>query len=173
MSEEMVSDQLLDWSEYEKAKHSLTAKKTPATRPATHSTRNRSSWLTYRTLQTLWKTRMPLRRGPRTRSKVLLIDQSVGSSTTDALCSSELLRTGGELPGSLSENSTNPERDREHQPRAFEASRAIVEQSHARSGSGSGHGHDRGQRRCHIARQYARGVNAGADRPSSYTGGVS
>jgi hypothetical protein len=168
----MISDHLLDWSDHEKTKRCLTAKKTPTTHPATHPTWNRSSWLTYRTLQTLWKTRMPLRRWFRPRSKVLLIDQSIGSSTTDALCSSELSQTGGELPGSLSEGSTNPERDCEHQPRAFEASRTIVERPHA-SGSGSIHGHDRAQRRRHIARQYARGDNAGADGSNSYAGGVS
>jgi hypothetical protein len=173
MSKEMVSDQLLDWSEYEKTKRRLTAKKTPTTRPATHPTRNRSSWLTYRTLQTLWKTRVPLCRRSRPRSKVLPIDQSIGSSTPDALCSSELSRTGGELPGALSEDSTNPERDCEHQPRAFKASRVIVERPHARSGSGSSHRHDRTQRRCPIARQYARGVIAGADGSNSSTGGVS
>ena len=173
MSERVVSDQLKDWSDSEETKRGLTAKKTPTTRPATHPTRNRSSWLTYRTLQTLWETRMPLRRWSRPRSKVLLIDQSIGSSSTDALCSSELSQTGGELPGSLSEDSTNLERDCEHQPRASKASRAIVERSHARSGSGSSHGHDRGQRRCPTARQYARGVNAGADGSNSSTGGVS
>jgi len=169
----MLSDQLLDWSDREEAKRRLTAKKTPTTRPATHPTRNRSPWFTYRTLQTLWETRMPLRRWSRPRSKVLLIDQSIGGSSTDALCSSELSQKSGELPGSLSEGSTNPERDCEHKPRAFEASRTIVERPHGRSGSGFNHGHDRGQRRCHIARQYARGVNARADGSNSYTGGVS
>jgi hypothetical protein len=169
----MVSDQLLDWSEHEETKRCLTAKKTPTTRPATHPTRNCSSWVTYRTLQALRETRVPLRRGPRPRSKVLPIDQSIGSSTTDALCPSELLRTGGELPGALSEGSANPERDCEHQPRAFEASRTTVERPHARSGSGFGHSHDRGQRRGRIARQYARGVVAEADGANSYAGGVS
>jgi hypothetical protein len=173
MSEEMISDQLLDWSDYEKTKRRLTAKKTPTTRPATHPTRNRSSWIPYRALQTLWETRMPLCRGPRPRPKVLPLDQSIGSSTADALCSTELSRTGGELPGALSEDSTNPERDCEHQPRAFEASRAIVERPHARSGSGCSHGYDRSQRRGHIARQYARGVVARADGSICSTGGVS
>ncbi len=175
MSERVVSDQLKDWSDSEETERRLTAKKTPTTRPATHATRNRSSWLTYRTLQTLWETRMPLRRWSRPRSKVLLIDQSIGSSSTDALCSSELSQTGGELPGSLSEDSTNPERDCEHQPRAFEASRAVLEQSHAGSGSGSStsHGHDQLRRSGPIVRQYARGVIAGADESNSCRGGVS
>lgn len=169
----MLSDQLIDWSDNEETKRCLIAEKAPTTRPATHPTRNRSSWLTYRTLQTLWETRMPLRRGSRPRSKVLLIDQSIGSSSTDALRPSELSQTGGELPGSLSKDSTNPERDCEHQPRAFKASRDIVERVHARSGSGFGHGHDQGQRRRHTARQYARGVDAGENGSSSCTGGVS
>jgi len=169
----MLSDQLIDWSDNEETKRRLAAEEAPTTRPATHPTRNRSSWLTYRTLQTLWETRMPLRRWCRPRSKVLLIDQSIGSSSTDALCSSQLSQTSGELPGSLSEGSTNPERDCEHQPRAFKASRDIVERVHARSGSGFGHSHDQGQRRCHTARQYARGVDAGENEFSSCTGGVS
>lgn len=175
MSEEIVSDQLNNWSDNEETKRCLFAKKTPTTRPPTHPIRNRSSWLTHRTLQTLRETRMPLCTGPRPRSKALPIDQSIGSSTTDALCSSELSRTGGELPGSLSEDSTNPERDCEHQPRAFEASRAVLEQSHAGSGSGSStsHGQDQLRRSGPIVRQYARGVIAGADESNSCRGGVS
>lgn len=169
----MLSDQLIDWSDHEETKRRLAAEETETTRPPADPTRNRSSWLTYRALQTLWKTRMPLCSWSRPRSQVLLIDQSIGSSSTDALCPSELSQTGGELPGSLSEDSTNPERDCEHQPRAFEASRDIVERPHARSGSGFGHGHDQGQRRCHTARQYARGVDAGENEFSSCTGGVS
>ena len=169
----MLSDQLIDWSDNEETKRCLAAEETATTRSPTDPTRDRSSWLTYRALQTLRETRMPVRRWSRPRSKVLLIDQSIGSSSTDALCPSELSQTGGELPGSLSEDSTKPERDCEHQPRAFKASRDIVERLHARSGSGFGHGHDQGQRRCHTARQYARGVDAGENEFSSCTGGVS
>ena len=170
---EMLSDQLLDWSDIAKTRRLLIAKKTSTTRRSTHPTGKRSSRLTHRTLQTLRKTRMPLCTGPGPRSKVLPIDQSIGSSTADALCSSELSRTGRGLPASVSEDSTDPERNYEHQPRAFEASRTILKRLHGRSGSGFRHGHDRVERSGPIACQYARCVVAGADGSNSYTGGVS
>ena len=170
---EIVSDQLVDWSDIAETKRFLIAKKTSTTRPSTHPIRKGASRLTHRTLQTLRKTRMPLCTGPRPRSQVLPIDQSIGNPTADALCSSALSRAGRELPGSVSEDSTDSERDCEHQPRAFEASRAILKRLPGRSGSGFNHGHDRFERSGHLAHQYARGVMAGADGSNSYTGGVS
>ena len=173
MNERMVSDQLLDWSANAEAKHLFIAKKTSTTRRSTHSTGQHSSRLPHRTLQTLRKTRMPLCTGPGPRSEVLPIDQSVGSSTADALRASELSPTGGELPGSVSEDSPNLERDCEHQPRAFEASRTILKRLHGRSGSGFRHGQDRPQRSGPIGGQHARRVLSRADGSDSDTAGVS
>jgi len=173
MTVEIVSDQLLDWSDNAEAKRLLVAKKTAATRPSAHPIRTRASRLTHRTLQTLRKTRMPLCTGPRPRSKVLSFDQPIGNPTADALCSSALSRTGRELPGSLSEDSTDLKRDCEHQRRAFATSRAILERLPGRSGSGFSHDHDRLERSGPIARQYARRVVAGADGSNSDKGGVS
>jgi hypothetical protein len=170
MKEDMVSDQLGDWSDSEEAERCLIAKETSTTCPSTHPTRNCSAWVTYRALQALWEARVPLRRRSRPRSKVLPVDQSVRSSAADALCPSELLRTGGELPRSLSEGSADPERNCEHQPGASEAPRAILERLYG--GSGSGFSPDRGRRRGCTARQYARGFVAGTDGAKHGKGGV-
>lgn len=127
----MISDQLYNWSDAGEAKRIFFTKEAPSTRPPTLSVRSCTSWLAHRTIQTLRKTGLPLCKWTRTRTEVLPIDQSIGSSTRDALCSPKLPGTSRALPGRLWEGSRNSERDYEHQPRALEAAGAFLARRYA------------------------------------------
>lgn len=127
MTGDMISDQLHDWSDTREQERVLLAKEAPSARWSTVTVRSGTSWLSHRAIQTLRKTWLSLCKWTRTRTEVLPIDQSIRSSTRDALCSAELAGASRALPERVSERSRNPERDSEHQPRAPEAARAFLE----------------------------------------------
>lgn len=127
MKDEMVSDQLYDWSDIQEQERVLLAKEAPSARWPTVTVRSRTSWLSHRAIQTLRQTWLPLCEWTRTRTQVLPVDQSIRSSTRDALCSTKLAGASRALPDRLSEGSRNPGRDCEHQPRALEAAGAFLE----------------------------------------------
>jgi len=132
---EVISDQLYDWSDIPEQERLLLAKEAPSARWSTATVRSRTSWLSHRAIQTLRKTWLPLCKWTWTRTEVLPIDQSIRSSTRDALCSTELAGASRALPERVSEGSRNPRRDGEHQPRALETAGAFLErrfESHGR-----------------------------------------
>jgi len=126
----MISDQLNNWSDEQKQERILSAKETPPAPFPIVTVRRRSPWLSHRAIQTLRKTGLPLCRWTWARAEVLPLDQSIGSSTRDALCSTEFTGASGALCERLPESSRNPKRDNEHQPRALEAARAFLERRH-------------------------------------------
>jgi len=131
----MISDQLYDWSDSQEQERVLLAKEAPSARWATVTVRSRASWLSHRAIQTLRKAWLSLCKWTRTRTEVLPIDQSIRSSTRDALCSTKLAGASRAVLARVSKGSRNPERDSEYQPRALEAARAFLErrfESHAR-----------------------------------------
>jgi len=169
---EMVSDQLVNWSDNGEPERILFTKEAPPTRPPTLTIRSRASRLPHRALQTLRKTRVPLCKWTGTRAEVLPIDQSIGSATRDALCSSELSRTSRTLRGQLLGGSANPERDCEHQPRALEASGPFLERLYAVYGSHVGCGHHRLRRSRGLACKHAPMLVAGRECFDRWAGGV-
>lgn len=172
MNGEVVSDQLNNWSDDREPERILFTKETPPARFPTLTVRSRTSWLSHRALQTLRKTGLPLCKWTRTWTEVLPIDQSIGISTRDALCSAKLPGTSRALPGRLLEGSRNSEGDDEHQPGALEAARAFLEREysvyarHVRCG-----GHRLGRSRGSTGK-HARGRVAGRERRGPEAGGV-
>jgi len=168
----MISDQLIDWSDVRESERVLFAKEAASARFPTLTVRSRTSWLSHRAIQTLRETGLPLCKWTRTRTEVLPIDQSIGSSTRDALRSSKLPGPSRALPGRLLEGSRNPERDYEHQPRALEATGTFLERLYVIYGRHVGCGDDRFQRSRGFARKHARRRAAGRELRKREAGGV-
>lgn len=171
MVELMVSDQLDDWSDKEQESRRV-AKKTSPARPSAVAARSCTPWLSYRAIQAMRKARLPLCEWPRTRPEVLPVDQSFRSSTRDALCPTKLSGTSRAVPERLSEGSRDPERDNEHQPRALEATGALVERRHAAYGRRARCNGHRLWRSGRAAGQHARGGVARTEYCEHESGGV-
>jgi len=168
----MISDQLNNWSDEREPNHILFTKEAPPARFPALTVRSRTSWLSHRAIQTLRKTGLPLFQWTRTRTEVLPIDQSIGCSTRDALCSSKLPGPSRALPKRLLEGSRNPEGDDEHQPRALEAARTFLERLYVIYGRHVGCGDDRLRRSRSFTRKHARRCVAGRELREREAGGV-
>ena len=130
MSTEMISDQLLYWSDNEKTTRFCPTEKTSATAASTHAARQHSSWIPYRALQTLRKTRMSLCSRTRTWSQVLSVHQSDGQQAADGVCAPALLPTGGSIPRQPPQSPADSQGDFRHQPRTAETQRQVLSLSY-------------------------------------------
>ena len=127
----LFSDQLYRWSDiYEESIcRIITQKKkgsgSPASARGGHPPR-----IPDRTLQEMWKTRLPVCQRTRTRAQILSFNKSNEKKSSDGLCPSELSRASRSLPGELSINQKNPERNLRYQLRTSPSQGAIVGNKH-------------------------------------------
>lgn len=166
----MVSDQLYNWSDEEQDRI-LSAKETSPARCPGGTARSRTPWLSHRAVQTVRKTGLPLCKRTRTRPEVLPVDQPIRSTTRDALCPTRLAGASRAVPERLSEGSRDSERDHEHQPRALEAARALLERGPAAYGRRARCNEHRLWRNSRSTSQHARGRVARREREHE-SGGV-
>jgi len=127
----LVSDQLYKWSDiYEESIcHIITQKKKSPCSPAT-ARRGHPSRISDRTLQEMWKARLPVRQGAGTRAQVLSFDKPSREKPSDGLCPPGLLRASRGLSGELSSNQGNPERNLRYQLRTSQPQTEVVGNTH-------------------------------------------
>jgi len=123
----LLSDQLYMWSDsYEKSICCTFTEKTKSIGPATTSYGSHSSRVSDRTLQKMWKSWLPVCQRTRTWAQILSFHKSNEKKSSDGLCPSELSRASRSLPGELSINQGNPQRNLRYQLRTSASQGAIV-----------------------------------------------
>ena len=123
----LSSDQLYTWSDiYEESIcHIITQKKKSPSPPAI-TRRGHPSRISDRTLQEMWKTRLPVCQRTGTRAQILSFDKPNREESSDGLYPPGLLRAGRSLPGELSINKEDPERNLRYQLRTSQPQREAV-----------------------------------------------
>jgi len=148
----LLSDQLYKWSDsHEESICHITAQKKKSSGPPTTTGRGHPSRISDRTLQEMWKARLPVRQGTRTRAQILSFDKPSREKSSDGLCPAGLLRASRSLPGKLSINQGNPERNLRYQLRTSQPQREAVGNTHV-FWHCYRHRHRRGR---HVGCQYA------------------
>lgn len=128
----LFSDQLYRWSDiYEESICCIITQKKKGSGPPASACGGRPPRISDRTLQEMWKIRLPVCQRTRTRAQILSFNKSNGKKSSDGLCPSELSRASRNLPGELSINQKNPERNLRYQFRTSPSQGAIVGNKHA------------------------------------------
>jgi len=83
-----------------------------------------------RTLQEMWKTRLPVCQRTRTWAQILSFNKPNRKEPSDGLYTPGLLRASRSLPGELSINQENPERNLCYQLRTSQSQRETVGNKH-------------------------------------------
>ena len=172
MINEMISDQLSNWSDAREQERVLLETEASPACSAALAVQRHTPRLSHRAIQALRKAWLPLCKWTWARTEVLPIDQPTGSSTPDALCSTELGGSSRALSGRLSESPRDPGRNHEHQPRALEATRAFLGRSDAAYGRHDCCADHRLWRGRGLAGKHARGCLAGRERREREAGGA-
>jgi hypothetical protein len=127
----LYSDQLYTWSDtYEESICHIITQKTKGSGPATTARGGHPSRISDRTLQEMWKTRLPVCQRARAWAQILSFNQPNRKKPSDGLCAPGLLRTSRSLPGELSIHQRNPERNLCYQFRTFPPQRETVRNKH-------------------------------------------
>lgn len=122
-----LSDQLYRWSDtYEESIGHIITQKKESSGPPTTARRGYSSRIPDRTLQKMWKTRLPVCQRTRAWPQILSFSKPNRGESSDGLCPPELSRAGRGLPDELSINQENPERNLHYQYRTAAPQRTIV-----------------------------------------------
>jgi hypothetical protein len=131
-NDRLLSDQLFKWSDtYEESICHITTQKKKSPGPPTTARRGHPSRVSDRTLQEMWKTRLPVCQRTGTRAQILSFDKPNREKPSDGLYPPGLLRAGRSLPGELSINQGNPERNLRYQLRASQPQREAIGNKHA------------------------------------------
>ena len=147
----LFSDQLYTWSDtYEESICHIITQKTKGSGPATTARGGHPSRISDRTLQEMWKTRLPVCQRARAWAQILSFNQPNRKKPSDGLCTPGLLRTSRSLPGELSINKEDPKRNLRYQFRTSQPQREAVGNTHAFRHCYR-HRHRRG---CHVGCQY-------------------
>ena len=121
------SDQLYKWSDtHEESICHITTQKKKSSGPPTTAGRGYPSRISDRTLQEMWKTWLPVCQRIGTRAQILSFDKPNREESSDGLCPPGLLRAGRSLPGELSINKEDPERNLRYQLRTSQPQREAV-----------------------------------------------
>jgi hypothetical protein len=167
----LQSDQSYNWSDQHAGQtHQLSPSKTTSAHPEPARFDCRPPGLPHRALQAVWKARVPVRTGPRTRPQVLPLRQQTGPEARDGLCSPRVSgkceRASGQFPqdqinpgGALRDQSRTPAAQGEALVRAPPCSLRGQHDSSVPSQC---------RRDCHSLCQYAR---RGAEKQSGPIGG--
>lgn len=127
----LFSDQLYKWSDnYEESLCHIITQKKKGSGPPTSAHGSRPSRVSDRTLQEMWKARLPVCQRTRTRAQILSFNKSNRKKSSNGLCPSELSRASRSLPGELSNNQKNPERNLRYQLRTSSSQGATVGNKH-------------------------------------------
>jgi len=130
-NDRLFSDQLYRWSDnYEESICHIITQKKKGSGPPTSARGGRPSRISDRTLQEMWKTWLPLCQRARTRAQILSFNKPNKKKSSDGLCPSELSRASRSLPGELSINQRNPERNLRYQLRTSPSQGATVGNKH-------------------------------------------
>ena len=130
----LASDQLLTWSdEYSETDPRRLAKAPPSAPAPIAPAQSYPPWFSHRALQTLWQTRLQMRRRPRSWPQVLPVGKLSRPASTNGLRPARVLRTGERVAGQLPPRSSDPGGDLRDQPRAPTPSREAVRDRHERS----------------------------------------
>ena len=147
----LISDQLYTWSDiYEESIRHIITQKTKSSGPPTTAHGGHPSRVSDRTLQEMWKTWLPLCQRARTWAQILSFDKPNREKPSDGLYPPGLLRTSRSLPGELSINQRNPNRNLCDQLRTSQPQRETVRIKHV-SQPCCRHRHRRGR---HVGCQY-------------------
>ena len=145
----LLSDQLYKWSDiYEESICHITTQKKESPGPPTTASRGHPSRISDRTLQEMRKTWLPMCQRARAWAQILSFNKSNREKSSDGLCSPGLLRASRSLPGELSINQGNPERNLRYQLRTSQPQREAVGNKHVFRHC---YRHRRG---CHVGCQY-------------------
>jgi len=126
-NDRLLSDQLITWSDnYEESICHIITQKKKSSGPPTTARGGHPSRISDRTLQEMWKTRLPVCQRTRTWAQILSFHKSNEKKSSDGLCPSELSRASRSLPGELSINQGNPQRNLRYQLRTSASQGAIV-----------------------------------------------
>lgn len=118
------SDQLITWSvTLAPSVLRRVTKASPGALAAITSAARHPARFTHRALQALWQSRLQVRRGPWSRSKVLPLGELPEAAAADGLRTTGVLRPDAHRPGPLSTRPRDPRADLRDQPRAAAASR--------------------------------------------------
>ncbi len=128
---EVFSDQLYNWSEKNEETFQPRTTKTPqGVASKTAAPRPNPPRLTHRTLQTLRKTWLQVRRRTRPWTQVLSLGDANSRQTSDGLRPLGLPRRGGHLAGQLPVSSRDSRGTLQNQPRAATQKRETVGRQH-------------------------------------------
>ena len=145
------SDQLNKWSDiHEESICHITTQKKKSSGPPTTTHGVHPSRISDRTLQEMRKTRLPVCQRKGTRAQILSFDKSNREKPSDGLYPPGLLRASRSLPGELSINQGNPERNLRYQLRTSQPQGEAVGNKHVLRHC---HRHRRGR---HVGCQYDR-----------------
>lgn len=127
----LFSDQLYRWSDnYEESICRIITQKKKGSGPPTSARGDRPSRISDRTLQEMWKARLPVCQRTGTWAQILSFNKSNRKKSSDGLYSPGLLRTSRSLPGELSINQRNPERNLRYQLRTSPSQGTTVVNKH-------------------------------------------
>ncbi len=126
-----LSDQLLRWSDnYEESICHIITQKKKGSGPPTTARRSHPSRISDRTLQEMWKTRLPVCQRTRAWAQILSFNKPNREKSSDGLYPPGLLRASRSLLGELSSNQRNPERNLRYQLRTSQPQREAVGNKH-------------------------------------------
>jgi hypothetical protein len=167
----LQSDQLYTWSdENTPTIHNRLAKETRHPLAAIAPAPGYSSWLAYRTIQTVRQAGMQMRRWPWSWPQVLSLGQLPGITSTNGLHPAGTARANGGVPGQLSSGARGDGGDLRDQPRITPPARGALEGRRAQNHSRRPHCD-----RCEIGRcpprQYARSLARSLSRGFACRGG--
>ena len=152
-NDRLLSDQLLTWSDnYEESICHIIAQKKKSSGPPTTTGGGHPSRISDRTLQVMWKTRLPVCQRTRTWALILSFNKPNRKEPSDGLYTPGLLRASRSLPGELSINQGNPKRNLRYQLRTSAPQGATVGNKHVLRDHYK-HRHRRGR---HVGCQYDR-----------------
>lgn len=130
-NDRLLSDQLLTWSDiYEESICHIIAQKKKSSGPPTTARGGHPSRISDRTLQEMWETRLPVCQRTRTWAQILSFNKPNRKKPSDGLYTPGLLRASRSLPGKLSINQENPERNLCYQLRTSQSQRETVGNKH-------------------------------------------
>lgn len=130
----LVSDQLLEWSDEYTESVSCRAAKTPrGSRASTAPAQIDTSRLAHRAIQAMWQAGVQMRRWTGSWPQVLSIGELSGSATANGLCAAGCLWRNSRVSGQLSPKPRGSGSNLRDQPRAVAPSRGALKRCHERA----------------------------------------
>ena len=129
----LISDQCNNWSDESSKKIRCRASKTTQRSCAsTAAAAIDPTWFPNRAIQAVRQTGMQMRRGPRTWSQVLPVDQLPRPEAADGLCAAGSCPPGDRVSVQLSSGARDPGSDLPDQPRVAASARGALKGCHER-----------------------------------------